>query len=86
MDNLPVHTSEASKDVMRELGFRWAWSPPYSPEYNPIEMVFSKLKASFKRLRAQKLVGNRQESHETLVRLAVQELRKQDIVNCINHV
>ena len=52
MDNLKAHNGDRSIAAMRELGFRWAWSPPYSPEYNPIELVFSKVKNKFKRLRA----------------------------------
>ena len=71
---------------MKKLGFRWAWSPPYSPEYNPIELVFSKVKNKFKRLRSQKVVGVRQDSHEALIEMAVKAVRKQDIVNCIKHV
>ena len=49
-------------------------------------MVFSKIKQVFKGLRAQKLVGLRQESHEALVAFAVKAVRKKDIQNCIRHV
>ena len=82
MDNLSSHICDRTKDAMKEMGYRWAWSVPYSPEYNPIELVFSKLKQKFKALRAQKLVGLRQESHEALIWLAVKAVRKQDIQNC----
>ena len=56
---------------MKELGFRWIFNVAYSPEWNPIEHTFSMLKKNFKALRAQKLTGLRQESHEALVHLAV---------------
>ena len=39
MDNLSAHTSDRSKEAMRERGFRWIYNVPYSPEYNPIEFV-----------------------------------------------
>ena len=71
MDNLSSHTAEDTKKAMRELEFRWIFNVPYSPEYNPIELTFSMLKRNFKALRAQKLLGVRQESHEALVHLAV---------------
>ena len=71
MDNLSSHTAEETKRVMRELEFRWVFNVPYSPEYNPIELTFSMLKKNFKALRAQKLLGLRQESHEALVALAL---------------
>ena len=44
MDNLSAHTSNKSKDAMRELGFRYIYNVAYSPDFNPIEFVFSKVK------------------------------------------
>ena len=44
MDNLTAHTSNKSKDKMRELGFRWIFNVAYSPDFNPIEFTFSKVK------------------------------------------
>ena len=76
MDQLQVHTSEASKAAMRERGFRWIYNIAYSPEYNPIELTFSKIKYEFKKLRARKLIGLTQESHEVLVAKAVRAVRK----------
>ena len=63
MDNLGSHRADDSKEAMRELGFRWIYNVAYSPEYNPIELTFSQLKKNFRTLRAQKLVGLRQEAH-----------------------
>ena len=59
---------------------------PYSPDYNPIEFTFSKLKSKFKVLRAKKLTGLIQESHESLIKQAVQAINKKDVVNCVKHV
>ena len=41
MDNLAVHKSDDSKMKMAELNIRPIFNPVYSPEYNPIEMVFA---------------------------------------------
>ena len=41
LDNLSAHRSDKAKAAMRECGFRWIFNVPYSPEYNPIEFVFS---------------------------------------------
>ena len=65
MDNLRVHVS--STDKMKELGFRHIFNLTYSPEYNPIEFTFFKLKSKFKALRAKKLTGLIQHSHESLI-------------------
>ena len=63
MDQLTTHTSDESKTAMRELGFRYIYNVAYSPDYNPIEFVFSKFKHSFKALRAKKLAGLIQDDH-----------------------
>ena len=42
---------------MARLGFRAIFNVPYSPEYNPIEFAFAKIKARFRSLRARKLAG-----------------------------
>ena len=57
MDNLSAHTSKKTKAEMSRLGFRWIYNISYSPQYNPIELTFSKIKAKFKALRLKKLTG-----------------------------
>jgi len=49
LDNLSSHKSERAEKLVRERGAWMLFLPPYSPDLNPIEMAFSKLKA---RLRA----------------------------------
>ena len=57
MDNLSAHTSERSREAMREAGFRCILNVPYSPDFNPIELTFSQVKRNFKALRARKMIG-----------------------------
>lgn len=51
MDNLGVHVSKETKERMDELGFEYVYGPPYSPDFNGIESVFSLVKAQLKRRR-----------------------------------
>ena len=44
LDNLGSHKGEAVKQAVREAGARLVFLPPYSPDLNPIEQVFAKLK------------------------------------------
>ena len=44
-DNLAAHTSAKAQEVLRQRGAWMLYLPPYSPDLNPIEMAFSKLKA-----------------------------------------
>ena len=51
MDNLSFHKSNASKRLMDELGFMYAYTPTYSPQYNGIEEVFNIAKQQIKKRR-----------------------------------
>lgn len=44
-DNLPAHKSAAAEKAIRARGAWLLFLPPYSPDLNPIEMAFAKLKA-----------------------------------------
>ena len=45
MDNLPVHKSKRVADAIVAAGCTLVFLPPYSPDYNPIENMWSKVKA-----------------------------------------
>ncbi len=44
LDNLGSHKSEAVRKAVKSVGARLLFLPPYSPDLNPIEQVFAKLK------------------------------------------
>lgn len=44
MDNLGSHKSESARLAIESAGAQVVLLPPYSPDLNPIEMIFSKLK------------------------------------------
>ena len=45
MDNLPAHKIAGVQGAIEQAGARLLYLPPYSPDLNPIEQVFAKLKA-----------------------------------------
>ena len=45
MDNLPAHKVAGVRQAIEAAGARLLHLPPYSPDLNPIEMAFAKLKA-----------------------------------------
>jgi transposase len=45
MDNLAAHKVEGVRTAIEAAGAKLLYLPPYSPDLNPIEMAFSKLKA-----------------------------------------
>lgn len=57
MDNLPAHKGEAVRQLIEKRGAELRFLPPYSPDLNPIELAFSKLK-SLLRKAAERTIGN----------------------------
>ena len=49
MDNLGSHRSSAVRRALRAVGAKLFFLPKYSPDLNPIEMLFSKLKHGLRR-------------------------------------
>ncbi len=49
MDNLPAHKVSGVRTAIEAAGARLLFLPPYSPDFNPIEMAFSKLKARLRK-------------------------------------
>jgi transposase len=45
MDNLPAHKVKGVRHAIEAVGASLRYLPPYSPDLNPIEQVFAKLKA-----------------------------------------
>jgi transposase len=64
LDNLACHKSEKAQATLKNAGAWFLFLPPYSPDLNPIEMAFAKLKAHLRRIGARtiddlwKAVGN----------------------------
>ena len=52
MDNLPAHKISGVRTAIESAGARLLFLPPYSPDMNPIEMAFSKLKALLRKAAA----------------------------------
>jgi transposase len=49
MDNLPVHKVAGVAEAIEAAGAALLYLPPYSPDLNPIELAFSKLKAHLRK-------------------------------------
>ena len=49
LDNLSSHKSPKASAILRDIGAWFLPLPPYSPDLNPIEMMFAKLKTLLRR-------------------------------------
>jgi len=56
MDNLPAHKAAGVRDAIEAAGASLLYLPPYSPDFNPIENAFAKLKALM-RARAERTIS-----------------------------
>lgn len=55
LDNLSAHKSTAAQTCLKAQDNWMLFLPPYSPDLNPIEMAFSKLKAHLRGIKARTL-------------------------------
>lgn len=80
LDNLRVHKSEEALAAIRRTGASVLWLPPYSPDYNPIEEMFSKLKNRMRRAAARTVEA----VHDALVG-ALDTIRFTDLLGYFRH-
>jgi transposase len=52
MDNLTAHKGERVKELIEERGWELIYLPPYSPDFNPIEEAFAKIKGILRQSRS----------------------------------
>jgi len=52
LDNSSVHKSKLVVETLRECGIKVLWLPRYSPDYNPIELLWSYMKSVLRKLKA----------------------------------
>ena len=52
LDNLSSHKNQEARDLIESVGAELWFLPPYSPDLNPIEKMWSKIKAILRTLKA----------------------------------
>jgi transposase len=55
MDNLPAHKLSSVREAIETTGAELRFLPPYSPDFNPIELAFSKVKTFLRKAAARSL-------------------------------
>lgn len=78
MDNLGSHKADAIRTAIRSAGARLLFLPPYSPDLNPIEQVFSKLKHTLR-----KHMGRTVEAVEHAIAQVLPEISQTECKNYI---
>jgi transposase len=74
LDNLPSHKSSSAAAAVEKVGAKIVPLPPYSPDLNPIENIFSKLKQSIRAIRPRTWAQIIQATKQALLRLTQNDL------------
>lgn len=80
MDNLSAHKDGQALRMLKEAGVSVRFLPAYSPDYNPIELMWSKVKSILRKIEAR--------THEGLllaISKALSELTAKDATHWLAH-
>ncbi len=80
MDNLSSHKSEVARMLIESRGAKLEFLPQYSPDFNPIEMVFSKIKQRLRSLGCRTM-----ESLWDSMQSVLDTVTPSDAANCFRH-
>ena len=80
MDNLSAHKNAETLALIESVGARVVFLPPYSPDLNPIEMMWSKIKAILRKLEARD-----EDSLFEAISKALAAVSAQDAIGWFNH-
>ena len=81
LDNCSVHHVHEVDQALSDCGVITHYLPPYSPDYNPIELAFSKVKYAIKSMEAEMQAIN---DLETIVLAAFATITHMDCQQWIN--
>ncbi len=80
MDNLSAHKVSGVRELIENAGAELLYLPPYSPDFNPIEMCWAKFKQLLRTAKARSL-----DTLENSVADALTAITPQDIQGCFSH-
>ena len=80
LDNLGSHKVSGAAAALERVGCSFAFLPPYSPDLNPIESIFAKVKSIVRKLRPRTW-----DQIVDAARDALLAITPQDCQNCIEH-
>jgi transposase len=80
MDNLSAHKQAAVREAIEAVGARVVFLPSYSPDFNPIELAVSVMKAALRRVEAKT-----REGLEAALPATLDEVSPREAVNMFRH-
>lgn len=80
MDNVSFHKNKHAQNLIEAAGARTIYLPPYHPELNPIEEMWSKVKNCLRKLAARTL-----EDFKVAIKKAFESVTQNDLVGWFTH-
>lgn len=80
LDNLGAHRASRIEEIAAGCGATVLWLPPYSPDFSPIELMWSKVKAYLKKVKART-----QRELEKAIAAALKTITVSDCLNWFRH-
>jgi transposase len=80
MDNLSSHKREGVQARIEAAGAQLLYLPPYSPDFNPIEMIFSKIKQLLR-----SLANRTREALWQSMQNVLDQITPSDAIHCFRH-
>ena len=80
MDNLSSHKRQRIRELIEDAGARLVFLPPYSPDLNPIELVFAKVKQLLR-----SMACRTRDALWKAMQSVLDQVVPSDAVNCFKH-
>jgi transposase len=80
IDKVPFHKAEKIKNMIKTTGAKLIYSSPYSPEFNPIEQMCSKVKSSLRKFAAR----TKTEFHRAIIK-ALKSITQSNLFGWFKH-
>ena len=80
MDNARIHHAKLVKTYMETTNSQILYNVAYCPEYNPIEMIFSKVKRIIKKKNNKNTEVLNRNIHSSF-----RKVTRKDLINCYTH-
>lgn len=80
MDNVNFHKSEFVRQYIEERGAKLWFLPPYSPDFSPIENMWSKIKSILR-----KLAPRTEQQFKKAISIAFESITQSDIIGWYKH-
>ena len=80
MDNLSSHKRQRVREMIEDVGARQVFLPAYSPDLNPIELIFAKVKQLLR-----SMACRTRDALWKAMQSVLDQVTPSDAINCYNH-